>query len=246
MKILDDWKVYGGVSDLKQRTEGIPVSQVIINSNYSDDHDDYDIALMKLSKPLMLSGEASQLDMPQGWAWLGLVFGGTERAWGWAGARVSSRPLRAFPWAAQGCCQLQHPALLWPHCFPLPVPWLGTGPSAPGRARHTRSRGLGCAAGIVLLSVPTRAVRRGAGRDPAWVGAEGSASCAPRSSLAAGLVTTAAILLLGDSSLSPRLVFIVSPSSSGSPSLPPHVRPAIPDRQVLLHHRLWEDQGERR
>lgn len=58
MKILDDWKVYGGVSDLKQHTEGIPVSQVIINSNYSDDHDDYDIALMKLSRPLMLSGEA--------------------------------------------------------------------------------------------------------------------------------------------------------------------------------------------
>ncbi|XP_042687877.1 transmembrane protease serine 13 isoform X4 [Centrocercus urophasianus] len=56
MKILDDWKVYGGVSDLKQPMEGIPVSQVIINSNYSDDHDDYDIALMKLSRPLTLSG----------------------------------------------------------------------------------------------------------------------------------------------------------------------------------------------
>uniref|UniRef100_A0A8C6YPQ0 Transmembrane serine protease 13 n=1 Tax=Nothoprocta perdicaria TaxID=30464 RepID=A0A8C6YPQ0_NOTPE len=56
MKILDDWRVYGGVSDLKQRSEGIPVSQVIINSNYSDDHDDYDIALMKLSRPLTLSG----------------------------------------------------------------------------------------------------------------------------------------------------------------------------------------------
>ncbi|KFP96992.1 Transmembrane protease serine 13, partial [Haliaeetus albicilla] len=57
MKILDDWKVYGGVSDLKQHAEGIPVSQVIINSNYSDDHDDYDIALMKLSRPLTLSGQ---------------------------------------------------------------------------------------------------------------------------------------------------------------------------------------------
>uniref|UniRef100_A0A663E4Y5 Transmembrane serine protease 13 n=1 Tax=Aquila chrysaetos chrysaetos TaxID=223781 RepID=A0A663E4Y5_AQUCH len=58
MKILDDWKVYGGVSDLKQHAEGVPVSQVIINSNYSDDHDDYDIALMKLSRPLTLSGQA--------------------------------------------------------------------------------------------------------------------------------------------------------------------------------------------
>lgn len=73
MKILDDWKVYSGVSDLKQHAEGISVSQVIINSNYSDDHDDYDIALMKLSRPLTLSGEVS--------AWLGLVFGGTEGAW---------------------------------------------------------------------------------------------------------------------------------------------------------------------
>lgn len=71
MKILDDWRVYGGVSDLKQPMEGIPVSQVIINSNYSDDHDDYDIALMKLSRPLTLSGEVSQLT----WAWLGGVWG---------------------------------------------------------------------------------------------------------------------------------------------------------------------------
>lgn len=67
MKILDDWKVYGGVSDLKQQAEAIPVSQVIINSNYSDDHDDYDIALMKLSRPLTLSGEASQLVLLWGW-----------------------------------------------------------------------------------------------------------------------------------------------------------------------------------
>ncbi|KAI1230709.1 transmembrane protease serine 13, partial [Lamprotornis superbus] len=70
MKILDDWKVYGGVSDLKQIMEGIPVSQVIINSNYSDDHDDYDIALMKLSRPLTLSGEVSRLTWLT-WAWLG-------------------------------------------------------------------------------------------------------------------------------------------------------------------------------
>lgn len=67
MKILDDWKVYGGVSDLKQHAEGIPVSQVIINSNYSDDHDDYDIALMKLSRPLTLSGQGSHLAVLRGW-----------------------------------------------------------------------------------------------------------------------------------------------------------------------------------
>lgn len=57
MKILDEWKVYAGTSDLKQTKEGILVSEVIINANYSDDHDDYDIALMKLSQPLVLSGE---------------------------------------------------------------------------------------------------------------------------------------------------------------------------------------------
>ncbi|XP_063273955.1 transmembrane protease serine 13 isoform X2 [Prinia subflava] len=64
MKILDDWRVYGGVSDLKQPMEGIPVSQVIINSNYSDDHDDYDIALMKLSRPLTLSAQVRPACLP--------------------------------------------------------------------------------------------------------------------------------------------------------------------------------------
>ncbi|XP_021140881.2 transmembrane protease serine 13 isoform X1 [Columba livia] len=64
MKILDDWKVYSGVSDLKQHAEGISVSQVIINSNYSDDHDDYDIALMKLSRPLTLSAQVRPACLP--------------------------------------------------------------------------------------------------------------------------------------------------------------------------------------
>lgn len=58
-KILDEWKVFAGASDLSHLTEGIPVSHVIINSNYSDDHDDYDIALMKLERPLTLSGDAA-------------------------------------------------------------------------------------------------------------------------------------------------------------------------------------------
>uniref|UniRef100_A0A8C5TF57 Peptidase S1 domain-containing protein n=1 Tax=Malurus cyaneus samueli TaxID=2593467 RepID=A0A8C5TF57_9PASS len=95
MKILDDWKVYGGVSDLKQPMEGIPVSQVIINSNYSDDHDDYDIALMKLSRPLTLSGELSQLT----WVWLGwclehgedLGMAGASEPWGVQGYNTSPK-----------------------------------------------------------------------------------------------------------------------------------------------------------
>lgn len=108
MKILDDWKVYGGVSDLKQHTEGIPVSQVIINSNYSDDHDDYDIALMKLSRPLTLSGETSQL------AGLGLVFGGDRESLGTGRSKRHLGSPRSHPW---GCCQLGHPIQLWPHHF---------------------------------------------------------------------------------------------------------------------------------
>lgn len=146
MKILDDWKVYGGVSDLKQPMEGIPVSQVIINSNYSDDHDDYDIALMKLSRPLTLSGGRT--------GWVGGVLGAVG---------------------------------------------------------------------------------------PHGASSEGSTSCSPRSALAAGRVT---VLLFCWWVTHPSLLWFSS--SSDSPSLPPHARPAVPDRQVLLHHRLWEDQGERR
>ncbi|KFZ58964.1 Transmembrane protease serine 13, partial [Antrostomus carolinensis] len=81
MKILDDWKVYGGVSDLKQRAEGIPVSQVIINSNYSDDHDDYDIALMKLSRPLTLSEIRPARNTNRGNAWC------CRGAWGCGGMK---------------------------------------------------------------------------------------------------------------------------------------------------------------
>ncbi|XP_062995105.1 transmembrane protease serine 13 [Elgaria multicarinata webbii] len=64
VKILDEWKVYAGASDLKHLTEGIPVAQVIINANYSDDHDDYDIALMKLSRPLPLSAHVRPACLP--------------------------------------------------------------------------------------------------------------------------------------------------------------------------------------
>ncbi|XP_044279608.1 transmembrane protease serine 13-like [Varanus komodoensis] len=64
VKILDEWKVYAGASDLRHLTEGILVSQVIINTNYSDDHDDYDIALMKLSRPLALSAQVRPACLP--------------------------------------------------------------------------------------------------------------------------------------------------------------------------------------
>lgn len=115
MKILDDWKVYGGVSDLKQPMEGIAVSQVIINSNYSDDHDDYDIALMKLSRPLTLSGEVSQ----HTWAWACLGDREMDR---------TERPLESP--GNHGLC----PTQLWP-------PHLSHGQEGSG----THSRGLSCA-----------------------------------------------------------------------------------------------------
>lgn len=54
---MEGWKVYVGTNDLHHLPESASVAQIIINSNYSDDQDDYDIALMRLSKPLTLSGE---------------------------------------------------------------------------------------------------------------------------------------------------------------------------------------------
>ncbi|XP_048368998.1 transmembrane protease serine 13 isoform X2 [Sphaerodactylus townsendi] len=61
-KILDEWQVHAGASDLSHSAEAIPVSHVIINSNYSDDHDlIHDISLMKLSVSLTLSAPGSHL-----------------------------------------------------------------------------------------------------------------------------------------------------------------------------------------
>uniref|UniRef100_A0A8C3I875 Transmembrane serine protease 13 n=1 Tax=Chrysemys picta bellii TaxID=8478 RepID=A0A8C3I875_CHRPI len=58
------WKVYAGASDLFQPAKGIPTAQIIINSNYSDDLDDYDIALVKLATPLTISGEVRPACLP--------------------------------------------------------------------------------------------------------------------------------------------------------------------------------------
>lgn len=57
-KILEGWKVYAGTSNLLQLPEAASISQIIINGNYTDEEDDYDIALLRLSKPLTLSGES--------------------------------------------------------------------------------------------------------------------------------------------------------------------------------------------
>jgi len=177
MKILDDWKVYGGVSDLKQHAEGIPVSQVIINSNYSDDHDDYDIALMKLSRPLTLSGEVSQQAVPQGWAGAGVQ--GTGRA---LGMDRSERRLGAPRSHTPGCTRLL-PAgasrsavaiLLCPACLVV-----RNRPSLPGQGPAHRQPWAGLCRGIGQLAVPHMCSAAGAGRDPGWVGAGGSSLRTP-------------------------------------------------------------------
>uniref|UniRef100_A0A8D2FZ25 Transmembrane serine protease 13 n=1 Tax=Theropithecus gelada TaxID=9565 RepID=A0A8D2FZ25_THEGE len=66
-KVLEGWKVYAGTSNLHQLPEAVSIAEIIINSNYTDEEDDYDIALMRLSKPLTLSGEicAPRSPVPQ-------------------------------------------------------------------------------------------------------------------------------------------------------------------------------------
>lgn len=49
--------MYAGTNNLYQLPEAASIAQIIINGNYTDEQDDYDIALMRLSKPLALSGE---------------------------------------------------------------------------------------------------------------------------------------------------------------------------------------------
>lgn len=111
VKILDDWKVYVGSSDLRQRTEGISVSRIIINTNYSDDQDDYDIALMKLSRPLTLSGEALPAARCLGLQGLGFCL-----APGKGGHRLDASP-RSSALARSHCC---FPAAnIRPACLPM-------------------------------------------------------------------------------------------------------------------------------
>ncbi|XDC62792.1 hypothetical protein R6Z07M_013974 [Ovis aries] len=76
-KILEGWKVYVGTNDLHHLPESASVAQIIINSNYSDDQDDYDIALMRLSKPLTLSAHVHPACLPMH----GQTFGLNEICW---------------------------------------------------------------------------------------------------------------------------------------------------------------------
>ncbi|XP_031201075.1 transmembrane protease serine 13 isoform X4 [Mastomys coucha] len=76
-KILEGWKVYAGTSNLHQLPEAASISQIIINSNYTDEQDDYDIALIRLSKPLTLSSHIHPACLPMH----GQTFGLNETCW---------------------------------------------------------------------------------------------------------------------------------------------------------------------
>ncbi|XP_059873139.1 transmembrane protease serine 13 [Delphinus delphis] len=76
-KILEDWKVYVGTNNLHQLPEGASIAQIIINSNYSDDEDDYDIALMRLSEPLTLTAHVQPACLPMH----GQTFSLNETCW---------------------------------------------------------------------------------------------------------------------------------------------------------------------
>ncbi|XP_016060180.1 PREDICTED: transmembrane protease serine 13 [Miniopterus natalensis] len=76
-KILEGWKVYAGTNNLHQLPEAASISQIIINGNYTDEQDDYDIALMRLSKPLTLSAHIHPACLPMH----GQTFSLNETCW---------------------------------------------------------------------------------------------------------------------------------------------------------------------
>ncbi|KAM5316479.1 transmembrane protease serine 13 isoform 3-T3 [Glossophaga mutica] len=76
-KILEGWKVYAGTNNLHQLPEAASISQIIINGNYTDEQDDYDIALVRLSKPLTLSAHIHPACLPM----YGQTFSLNETCW---------------------------------------------------------------------------------------------------------------------------------------------------------------------
>ncbi|XP_035884396.1 transmembrane protease serine 13 isoform X1 [Phyllostomus discolor] len=76
-KILEGWKVYVGTNNLHQLPEAASISQIIINGNYTDEQDDYDIALVHLSKPLTMSAHIHPACLPMH----GQTFSLNETCW---------------------------------------------------------------------------------------------------------------------------------------------------------------------
>ncbi|KAM5245994.1 transmembrane protease serine 13 [Ctenodactylus gundi] len=63
-KMLESWKVYAGTNNLNVLPKAASIDQIIINSNYTDDQDDYDVALIRLSKALTLSAHIHPVCLP--------------------------------------------------------------------------------------------------------------------------------------------------------------------------------------
>ncbi|XP_012864949.1 PREDICTED: transmembrane protease serine 13 [Dipodomys ordii] len=76
-RIMEGWKVYAGTRNLRQLPEAASISQIIINGNYTDEQDDYDIALVRLSKPLTLSAHIHPACLPMH----GQTFSLNETCW---------------------------------------------------------------------------------------------------------------------------------------------------------------------
>uniref|UniRef100_A0A8C3VUN3 Transmembrane serine protease 13 n=1 Tax=Catagonus wagneri TaxID=51154 RepID=A0A8C3VUN3_9CETA len=76
-KVLEGWKVYVGTNNLHQLPQAASIAQIIINGNYTDDQDDYDVALMRLSKPLTLSAHVHPACLPMH----GQTFGLNDTCW---------------------------------------------------------------------------------------------------------------------------------------------------------------------
>ncbi|KAJ8780115.1 hypothetical protein J1605_011910 [Eschrichtius robustus] len=98
-KILEGWKVYAGTNNLHQLPEGASIAQIIINSNYTDSKDDYDIALMRLSEPLTLTAHVHPACLPMH----GQTFSLNETCWvtGFGKTKETDERTSPFLWEVQ-------------------------------------------------------------------------------------------------------------------------------------------------
>lgn len=56
--LAENWKVYGGVVSLKRLPEPYLVEKIILSENYNSVTNDQDIALLKLTKPVVFDGQS--------------------------------------------------------------------------------------------------------------------------------------------------------------------------------------------
>lgn len=56
--LAENWKVYGGVVSLNRLPEPYLVERIILSENYNSVTNDQDIALLKLTKPVVFDGQS--------------------------------------------------------------------------------------------------------------------------------------------------------------------------------------------